>query len=172
VAKPRGTKLIVDKANGYQVAIPSRYVRISNKTQLKKIIGAGVSAAEGSGISAQFANKTIKMMAINPKSNASINLVVTDAGGMTADQLPAAKPLLKKEVEKIGARNIKFTEVTLGGAPALRSTYAVKLKGLPSALAVQYITVKGDHGYTLTFSQHTRLAPKIEKQTIGSWRFL
>jgi hypothetical protein len=168
--KPRGSKLVVDKANGYQLAIPSGYVRITNKAQLKKI-AKGAASAAGSGIDAQLLNKTVKMLAYHPKTNASLNVVVASSGGVTADQLPLAKPAIKKQVAGLGARNIAFKQVTMGGAPALRATYTIKLQG-PRGFVVQYITVKGDQLYNLTFTQTTRLAPKIEKQTAGSWKFL
>jgi hypothetical protein len=169
--KPRGSKLVVDKANGYQLAIPAGYVRITNKAQLKKIAKAGASAVANSGIDAQLLNKTVKMLAYHPKTNASLNVVVASSGGVTADQLPSAKSAIKKQVAGLGARNIAFKQVTMGGAPALRATYTIKLQG-PRGFVVQYITVKGDQLYNLTFTQTTRLAPKIEKQTAGSWQFL
>lgn len=170
-AKPRGSKLVVDKANGYQIALPSGYIRITSKSQLAQVAKSGASAAARAGVTQQLLNKSLKMIAIKPNATDSINVVVTSAGGMTADQLPLAEPELKKQVAKLGAKSVAFKEMTLGGDPALRAIYTLNLQGR-HVLTVQYITVHEDQAYTLTFSQPSRLSPKIEKQTAGSWRFL
>lgn len=171
-AKPRGSKLIVDKKYGYQLAIPAGFVRITSKSQLNKVYKAGSAAAGArSGVTQQLLNKSLKMIAIKSNSTDSINVVVAAASGLTADQLPQAEPALKAQLAKLGVKKIAFKEVTLGGDPALRAAYTLKLQG-NSVSTVQYITVHNDQAYTLTFSQPARLAPKIETQTTGSWQFL
>ena len=167
-AKPRGSKVVVDKENGYQIAVPSGYTRITSKSQLSKISKDGASL---SGLSQQLLNKQLKLMAIDPDANRSINVVVTAAGGLTADQLPEAEPVLKKSVEKLGAQGVTFKKTTLGDEPALRATYTLKAQGR-KATTVQYITVHDDLAYTLTFTYSASVSRKIENQTAGSWRFL
>jgi hypothetical protein len=168
--KPRGSKVFLDKANGYQVAVPSGYTRVTSKAELAKILKAGSSTAARGGISQQMFGESVKMIAVNRKTFAGVNVVVTPAGGMTADQLPAARPGIKKMVAKIGARNVVFKSATMGGEPALRASYKLSQQGV-SVLTVQYITVHDDRAYTLTFSQSDRLARKLEQQTVGSFRF-
>jgi hypothetical protein len=170
-AKPRGSKLVVDKANGYQLALPSGYIRITSKSQLAKVAKSGASAAARAGVTQQLLNKSLKMIAISSNATDSINVVVTSAGGLTAEQLPLAEPELKKQVAKLGAKSVAFKELTLGGDPALRAIYTLNVQNR-KVLTVQYITVHDEKAYTLTFSQPARLSAKTEKQTAGSWRFL
>jgi hypothetical protein len=118
-AKPPGSKVIVDKKYGYQVALPSGFVRITSKSQLNKITKAGAAAVKNDGLSQQLLNKQLKMMAIDPNDDRSINVVVNPSGGATADQLPDAVPALKAQVKKLGARDITFKKATLGVEPAL-----------------------------------------------------
>lgn len=171
-AKPKGSKVVVDKANGYQFALPAGYVRITSKSQLNQVMKAGSDAGAKAGVTQAMLNKSLKLIAIKADGENTINVVVTEAGGMTADQLPLAEPSLKKEVSKLGAKNIVFKEVTLGGDPALRTSYTIPSGGRKVA-TTQYITVHDDKAYTLTFSQSgAKLSTKVEKQTTGSWRFL
>jgi hypothetical protein len=170
--KPRGSKWVVDKKNGYQVAIPAGFVRITSKSQLNKVYKAGAEATGAkTGITQQLLNKSLKMIAVKATSTDTINVVVTAAGGLTADQLPQAEPAIREQVAKLGVKKVAFKELTLGGDPALRTAYTVKLQGR-SVNTIQYITVHDDKAYTLTFSQPVRLAARIETQTTGSWKFL
>ena len=171
VTQPPGSKLVVDKADGYQVALPANYVHITSKSQLAKVFKAGASSAARTGITEQLLNKSLKMIAVNPNSGQSINVVVASAGGLTSDQLPAVEPVLKKEVGKLGAKKVTFTKVTLGGEPALRAVYTANLSGR-SVPTVQYITVHSDQAYTLTFSKPSSGISKIEKQTASSFQFI
>lgn len=168
--KPKGFTLVVDKKNGYQIALPSGFVRISKKSDLAKVFKAGNKALSEKGLAAQLDNKTLKMLAVNGSTGNAINVVVTGAGGVTADQLPQMQDVLKQQVKQLGASDIKFTMASLGGLPANRMTYQVKIAGR-KLTAVQYITVSDDSVFTLTFTEPVKISAKVENQTIGSWRF-
>jgi hypothetical protein len=169
--KPAGSKVFADKANKYQLAIPAGYTRITSKAQLAKVAKASASVAAKAGVTQQLANKNLKLIAIRPAGTESLNVVVTAGGGLTSDQLPELEPELKKEVQTIGAKGVVIKKATLGGDPALRANYTLEAQGKHMA-TVQYITVHGDRVYTLTFSRLVKVLPKVEKQTLGSWRFL
>jgi hypothetical protein len=169
--RPPGSKLVTDKANGYQLALPAVYLRITSKAQLNKVAKAGASAVRRSGITQQMLNKSVKMIAARLDEAGSVNVVVVPAQGLTADQLPLAEPTIKKQLKSLGARGVTFASATLGGDPALRISYTLKAQGRRVS-TVQYMTVHADRSYTLTFTEPVRLASKIEKQTVASWQFL
>jgi hypothetical protein len=170
-AKPKGSKVVADKANGYQVALPAGYLRITSKSDLNEVLKAGTSAVAKAGVSRAMVNKSLKLIAITADGTNTINVVVASAGGMTPDQLPLAKPALKEEMAKLDAEHFAVKAATIAGGPALRVTYLLPIDGRKVA-TTQYITVHDDKAYTLTFSQSgARLSSKIEKQTTGSWRF-
>ena len=165
---PRGAKLFVDKSNGYELALPLGYKPITSKAQLNKITKAGAKAVPGA--SQQLLNKNLKMLARKSGSNDAINVVVVDADGLTAEQIPNAVPTFKKQIKSIGARSIKTSIVTLGGDPALRAAYTLKAAGT-TVSTVQYITAHDGRAYTLTFTHAGGTTSKVEKETAASWQF-
>jgi hypothetical protein len=168
--KPRGSKVVVDQKNGYQIALPSGYAQITSKSQLTRMAKASASASKGK-FGQQLLNKRVKLMAIDVNADRSLNVVVSPADGVTADQLPDLKPALKRNVEKLGAREITIKSATLGDDQALRGNYTLKVKG-KKMVTVQYITVHDDRVYELTFAFFHNVSRKIEQQTVASWRFL
>lgn len=167
---PRGSKVFADKGKGYQIAVPAGFVRITSKAQLAKVYKASAKAIPKSGVTEQFMNKNLRMLAVKAAGNASINVVVVSAPGLTADQMPMAAPSLKKQMKGMGARKIKVTEATLGSDPALRAAYTIKSAGTTLAM-VQYITAHDDQAYTVTFTAPGGIGSKLEKQTAASWQF-
>jgi hypothetical protein len=185
-APPRGWKLVVDGANGYQFALPPDYTRVSDflpdtgktgKTRPDGMFSLGglyQEIAEGtanSGITRQMVDKRAGIMAMKLATAAGIDVVTASPDGLTADRLPSAEPALTAEAAKIGAQNLVFRQVTLDGTPALRASYTVKVADCQRS-TVTYITVHGDHVYILTFEDTGPPSSKIENQTTASWRFL
>jgi len=135
------------------------------------VIKAGNKSLGGSGFAAQFANKSLKLLAVNPATGSSLNVLVAGAGGMTSDELPQLQGTFKQQVERVGATGVAFKKATVAGEPAIRASYLLKIQGnrLPT---VQYLTVHDDSVYTVTLAGHFKMSAKVEKEIIGSWRFL
>ena len=185
--QPRGWKLVVDKPNGYQLAlpptyerftIPSRYLRTTGNPSGRGMYTLGYvyktanAAAASSGLTRHMANKSVAMIAMNLATASEITVVVASAGGLTGDQLPTFEPALTQEASGIGAQNLVFTHMTLESNPALRASYTRKVPGCPRSTTITYITVRGNHTYILTFDEPTHPNSKIEKQVTASWHFL
>lgn len=169
-AKPKGFTLVVDKKNGYQLAIPSGFRRISKKSDLDKVVKAGNKALSSKGFVSLLDNKAFKLLAVNPNTGDAVNVVVSGAGGVTPDQMPQMKQVLTQQVKQIGATDIKIKASTLGGEPANRLSYQLKLQGR-SLKTIQYVAVHDDSVYTLTLSEPVTISTKVENQTVDSWRF-
>jgi glucose/arabinose dehydrogenase len=169
--RPPGAKVVVDEKIGYQIAVPSGYTRVKNKKDLDRVLKAGAAAVADKGLSQQFLSKSLKMLAVDPDNGNAINVVVVGAGNATVDQLPQLESVIKDQATKIGAKKVTFRDdVTLGGQPALRGSYVLKLQG-KNIPTIQYITIHDGDAFTLTFSQPAKASKKVESQTVGSWRF-
>lgn len=169
--KPKGFTVVADAADGFQIAVPSGYVRITKKADLDKVISAGKKFTDASGLTAQLANKSLKVLAVNPATSSSVNVIVAGAGGMTPDQLPLLEGTFKDQVEKIGAKGVSFRKTTVAAEPALRVGYVLKAQG-KNISTVQYISVHDDSIYTTTLAGPFQMSAKVEKETIGSWRYV
>lgn len=169
--KPQGFTVVADKKLGYQIAVPSGYVRIKSKSDLNKIAEAGAKAFESKGLSQQLLNESLKMIAVSGVTGNSINVVAAGAGGTTVDQLPDLKPTLKQQAARMGGEKIVITDGILGGQPALRSAFTVNNKGKKTP-TVQYYTIHDDQLFVLTFTELVKISAHTEKQTVQSWRFI
>jgi len=169
VAVPTCATHVSDAASGFAVALPCGYTRITSKAQLDAIMKKGLNEVKGTLNVTAGQLQQAKLFAVNPKTNSSVNLVVTPAQGMSGADLSAQQGAIRKQLEGIGAQSLTFTDITVGADAALRAKALMVTKSAKLQM-VQVYAVHSDKVYIWTFTG-LKAMPQEEQLILGTLTF-
>lgn len=168
-----GTTRITDPEAGYQLVLPRGYTRITSKDQLAEIAKAGSKALkqQSQELTAAAFQKNVKVFAVNRITGGTINLVVVDAGGATSadlqDQADTFESLLR---DRLGAKDVSSSTITIDGDPGLRADGTVNRSGTKVRLTQLY-AVHGDQVFIVTVGGASSTPESVIRTVVAGEHF-
>jgi hypothetical protein len=165
---PKCATKVKEPEDGYSVALPCGYKRITSAKQFDKL--AKQTPSEMKAELSPESLKSLELYALNPLVGKSVNLEVIDVVGIDADAVEEQKGQLEKELKKVGGKKLAWSRVTAGGESAVRVKLDVAV-GDVTVKEVQVYVPFDDRLYVWTFASPKKIDAAEEKLVLDSLQF-